>query len=284
REIMEKYGDVNKPIWFNEYGWNAAPKSFPEEKLIWKRVDEELQAYYTLQGIELARAEWPWAGVFNIWYFRQVGDISPDRADYYFRMVDVDFTPRRIYYAVKDAAAALTEAGPGHHEETSPAVSVGEGWQAVIEPQASAQACLVNNAPGASLTFTFRGDAVDLITRQDERAGRLYVTLDGHVVNGLDKEEGRSYVDLHSPVTHWQVKVPLVRRAGNGQHVLRLTVEEAQNAASSGSHCLIDAFDVIVAPPPSFPYLPVLPLMVGALGLGWLLYRELRARRRIRRS
>ncbi len=285
REIMEKYGDVNKPIWFNEYGWNAAPKSFPEEKLIWKRVDEELQAYYTLQGIELARAEWPWAGVFNIWYFRQVGDISPDRADYYFRMVDVDFTPRRVYYAVKDAAAALTEAGPGHHEETSPTVSLGEGWQAVIEPQASAQACLVNNAPGASLTFTFRGDAVDLITRQDERAGRLYVTLDGRVVNGLDKdEEGRSYIDLYSPVTHWQVKVPLVRRAGNGQHVLRLTVEEAQNAASSGSHCLIDALDVTVAPLPSFPYLPVLPLMAGALGLGWLLYRELRARRRIRRS
>ena len=25
REIMVRYGDADKPVWFNEYGWNAAP-------------------------------------------------------------------------------------------------------------------------------------------------------------------------------------------------------------------------------------------------------------------
>jgi hypothetical protein len=102
REIMERYGDRNKPIWFNEYGWNAAPDSFSDQDLPWKRVSEEEQALYIAQGIQYARQNWPWAGVLFVWYFRQVGDIPPQQAAYYFRMVDVDFTPRRVYYVIQD--------------------------------------------------------------------------------------------------------------------------------------------------------------------------------------
>jgi hypothetical protein len=102
REIMERNGDRDKAVWLNEYGWNAAPESFPEGARPWKRVTEEEQAQYTVQGIEYARENWPWAGVFHIWYFRQVGDIQPQDAAYYFRMVDVDFIPRRVYYAVQE--------------------------------------------------------------------------------------------------------------------------------------------------------------------------------------
>jgi hypothetical protein len=127
REIMERYGDQDKAIWFNEYGWNAAPAYFPEEALIWKRVTEEEQAQYTLRGIEYARQNWPWAGVFFVWYFRQVGDIPPDNAGYYFRMVDVDFIPRRVYYAVQDRTAqAVVDAFRGDKSpvETFPVVPV----------------------------------------------------------------------------------------------------------------------------------------------------------------
>jgi hypothetical protein len=31
-----------------------------------------------------------------------VGNVSPDDAGYYFRMVDVDFSPRRIYTAIQE--------------------------------------------------------------------------------------------------------------------------------------------------------------------------------------
>ncbi len=109
REVMERYGDARKPIWFNEYGWNVAPDRFSEEALVWKRVTEEEQALYTVRGIEYARQNWPWAGVFFIWYFRQVGDVLPDDAGYYFRMVDVDFSPRRVYTAVQDRAPQVDE-------------------------------------------------------------------------------------------------------------------------------------------------------------------------------
>lgn len=284
REIMERYGDSDKPIWFNEYGWNAAPEDFPKEKLIWKRVSEEKQARYTLQGIEMARAKWPWAGVFNIWYFRQVGNYSPDEAAYYFRMVDVDFTPRRLYYAVKDAAAALQVAGVGHYQETNPAVSVGEGWEHVIEPRASGWAYVASDTPQASLTFTFKGSGVDLIALCNEKAGGIYVTLDGHAIPGLPADkEGRSYVDLYSPHPQWQARVPLLRGVGGGQHVLRLTVSGGRNPASQGYGCAVDAFEVIAAPTPSFPYLPVALIIAGLVVASWLLYRELKGgRRRIR--
>ena len=102
REIMERYGDAHKAVWFNEYGWNASPPDMAVEKLIWRRVKEEEQAAWTVEGVEYGRANWPWAGVFCIWYLRQVGDIPPTASEYYFRMVDPEFTPRLVYKAVQE--------------------------------------------------------------------------------------------------------------------------------------------------------------------------------------
>jgi hypothetical protein len=104
REIMERYGDAGKPIWINEYGWNAAPDLFAKEHLTWERVSSAEQADYTVQGIVWARENWPWLGVVNIWYFRQVGDVPPDRAAYYFGLVDPAFNPQPVYEALKQAS------------------------------------------------------------------------------------------------------------------------------------------------------------------------------------
>lgn len=103
--VMEKNGDAMKPVWFNEYGWNASPPDFPANDLIWARVSEQEQADWTVKGIEFARKNWPWAGVFNIWFFqRRFAEADPAKSEYYFRMVDPDFTPRPVYWAVARAA------------------------------------------------------------------------------------------------------------------------------------------------------------------------------------
>jgi hypothetical protein len=277
REVMERNGDSEKAVWFNEYGWNAAPEYFSEEDLIWKRVTEEQQAEYTLLGIEMAQRDWPWAGVFNIWYFRQTGQqYSPDDAAYYFRMVDVDFTPRRLYDAVQDATVALFVATPGHYEETNPAVAAETGWRSTIAPQASGQAILQSDTPGSSLTFTFRGHSVDLIARQGPQEGRLLVTLDGRNVDGLPTdEEGRSYLDLLSAETLWQARIPIASGLASDQHVVRLTFTDGTQGLAS-----VDAFEVNAGQPPAFPIVPVAILGAAILSVAVALVLDLRSRPR----
>jgi hypothetical protein len=274
RDIMVRYDDRAKPVWFNEYGWNAAPESFAAERLIWRRVTEQQQAEYTLRGIQLARKEWPWAGVFNIWYFRQVGNITSDRADYYFRMVDVDFTPRLLYFAVQDVNRREATPGPGRYEETNPNVLRYGRWRHVIDIAASDQALIVSDLPGESLAFTFQGAGVDLITRRGPDAGQLLVSLDGRPVSGLPTTpEGLSYIDLYRPEVEAQARIPLVRLGTSGRHAVRITVAEAKHPEATGGLCALDAFDVVLAVPGRFPWLPVLGLLL-AIGLNvWLLWK-----------
>jgi hypothetical protein len=274
REIMERYGDGNKAVWFNEYGWNAAPESFPPEQLPWKRVSEEQQAAYTLQGIEYARENWPWAGVFHIWYFRQVGDISPEDPAYYFRMVDVDFIPRRVYFAIQDKAAQFEEAGPGYYEETSPAVKAAPSkWRPEIDPAASGEAVLVGETPESTLTFAFRGDEVRLIAGVGPQGGQLLVTLDGQNVDSLPLDERkRSYVDLYAPRESTRSFL-LVSNANGRRRTLRLAVSEFAHPDSSGHQAVIDAFQVGKEGTQRFPVLPVVVLSVGCVAVGWLLGR-----------
>lgn len=267
REIMVRYGDGNKPIWFNEYGWNAAPASLPPEELIWQRVSEEQQAEWTVEGVEWAQQHWPWAGVFNIWFFRQIGNLSPERAAYYFRMVDVDFTPRRVYYAVQAASQGMKIAGPGYHQETAPAVTHDYNWRPRAAPQASAQADVVAETAGAALSFAFEGTGVALVARTGPEAGRLAVTIDGRPVPGLAHDvDGRSVVDLAASTPVWQSQIPVTRDLPVGRHTLQLTVLNGTAA--------IDAF---VVAPGGGARLSLVSLGAPVLGLiaaGWLLWRE----------
>ncbi len=107
REVMERNGDTDKAVWFNEYGWNASPQDMPADQLIWRRVTEEQQAEWTVEGVKYGRSNWPWAGVFCIWYLRQVGDIPPTSSEYYFRMIDPEFTPRLVYNEVKENSGKI---------------------------------------------------------------------------------------------------------------------------------------------------------------------------------
>lgn len=282
RQVMERYGDSNKAIWFNEYGWNASPEDLPEDQLIWNRVTEEEQAEFTVRGIEHARANWPWVGVLNIWYFRQVGSISPDRSDYYFRMVDVDFTPRLVSYRVKGAAERmLGPVGPGYYQETNPAVSLDGRWLAEIETRASGQAHVTSDIGGATLTFTFVGENVDVIAWRGPDGGRLGVTLDGRRVDGLPRNgEGQSYVDLFSPVTRWQQRIPLVHQVELAEHTLQLSVLATPNLASEGNRVAIDAFEVTTGEHPSVSYVLAAALGLAMVVVGGMTFREWRLLRR----
>jgi hypothetical protein len=246
RLVMEEYGDRDKAIWFNEYGWNAAPVD--AENVRWGRVSEAQQAEYTVQGIEYAREHWPWAGVLSIWYFRQ--EISRRSAEYYFGMVNEDFTPKPVYTTVKDAVADLVTASPGWYEELAAPIRRWGDWQPTHDPGRSGYAYLASSEPGNRLTLTFLGSDLHLLVRRGPDGGRLVVSVDGISGRGtaLPRDDfGQAYLDLYSPKEEW-VTVPLVQGLGRQlppqAHRLELIVSEERHDASSGHLCALDAFEV----------------------------------------
>jgi hypothetical protein len=247
RMVMEAYGDTNKAVWFNEYGWNTAPADIPAQ---WVRVTDQQQAAWTVEGIAYAREHWPWAGVISIWYFRQGGEIPADSAEYYFRMVNVDFTPLPVYYAVQRATAALATAGPGWYEETAAPVQRRGDWQAIYTGTVSAGAYLEANEPASRMEITFLGSDLALRVRRGPDGGQLLVWIDGQPGRGTAlprDEKDQAYLDLYSAQEEW-VEVPLVEGLGNEfpaqTHRLELTVAEGKAADSEGHACGIDGFRV----------------------------------------
>jgi polysaccharide biosynthesis protein PslG len=223
RRIMEKNGDSGKAVWINEYGWNAAPADFAPEQLPWARVSDQTQAEYTIRGMRIAREQWDWAGVICVWYLRQVGNISPENAEYYFRMVDVDFTPRLVYRAVK---AEATAPGPsrGYFEETNPAVHIGPGWRYELASPASGSQLLVANGASGDLTISFQGSSLDLVMAREPGAGSVYVSIDGQPANALPIDRsGRAVLDLSNPSAKWQVDAVVAKDLRPGQHVAQIT-------------------------------------------------------------
>ena len=273
REIMERYGDADKPVWFNEFGWNAAPEAMAREDLIWQRVTEAEQVQYTLSAMEMAREEWPWAGVFMLWYFRQVGNIPPDRAEYYFRLVDPDFTPRLLYLALASRASAPLVPGPGLYQESNPAVTLVGSWEDALDDDALGRAQAISSTPGDRVIFHFRGSGVNLLTRHSESGGRLYVRLDGGSVAGLPTDQQRrSYVDLRGAASSLPMRVELVANEGAGEHRLELEVGTIDGVAGE---CVVDALEVLAEEHQT----PVMSLVVSALATlltGWWLWRSWR--------
>jgi hypothetical protein len=258
RKVMEKHTDSGKAVWINEYGWNAAPSDFSDDKLIWGRVTEQQQADYTINGILKARAQWNWVGVFNIWYFRQVGDVPPDRADYYFRIVDVDFTPRLIYQRLKDVATQQVIAYPGIYQETDPAVELRgpssdtrANWQPLLDPLASAGREISTRQPGGRALVRFWGDGLDLIMHRAPTGGRAWVTIDGNKVSTLPLDvNGNSYVDLSAPNDEWQVKVSVAKNILPGTHTAEIVVGQT-------GEVFLDGFQVFSDTAREFPMMAV---------------------------
>ncbi|MCS6800705.1 MAG: hypothetical protein RMM58_09790 [Chloroflexota bacterium] len=264
REKMVERGDAKKPVWLSEVAWNAAPDTFPRERLHWGRVPEEKQAEYIVEAIRLAR-RWDWAGVVNLWYFRQVGDISPaERADYYFRVVDVDFTPRLVYHGLKQLAAGLLTAPPGRHQETSSGVDVRGSWQYRRALDADMGGYIVSTRPGSSLTFSFYGGEVSLIVRRSPQGGLAEVKLNGADPPGWSSPGRRAVLDFSSSALEYET-VPIASGLGPGPHTLQLRVI---GTGESAGEVALDAIEVGQAHVSTWPFFVQIALaLLGLAGL-----------------
>lgn len=277
REIMVRNGDAAKPIWISELGWNALPPDFPGEPM-YGRVTDNQQARYTVRGLERIRQEWPWVGVVNLWYLRQPGNWLPAQQEYYFRMVDPDFTIHPVYQAVADFIAKSAALERGYRQDDHYALRYSAGWTERSDIRASLTAYRQTATPGSTLSFTFRGTDLDLVTRTGPGEGALWVNVDENPANDAQiprDAAGRYVLDLHTSKETWQTTVPLARGLSDGVHTVTLTV-----ASRAGSPVALPVtVDALVVD--RKPGAPVGPLLGGtAVTLVWALAWALPRRRR----
>lgn len=272
RNIMVTNGDTDKPVWLNEFGWNAAPAAMSPEKLKWGRVTEQQQAENMREAFQIAR-RWEWLGVINLWYFRQVGQYPLDSAEYYFRLVDVDFVPRLAYQVLKDVNASLSVASPGYHEETDPAVELKGNWQTIMLPSASGRTVASSSTPDDSLSFAFTGTGVNLMVWKNRTGGRLLVRVDGGPASLLPRDaSGQAYIDLLSTSGDYRENDPLARGLAPGRHTVQISVGGDPTQSGSGRSTLIDGFEVLtggVSPWPFWGFVGISLVGLLAVGASW---------------
>jgi hypothetical protein len=100
RQVMERNGDTDKPVWATEMGWNVNPADFPVQRF--GRVTPSLQSRYTLRALQRVRDEWPWMQVVCIWFWKRPDYSTQDQDWAWFRVADPDFSLLPIYYALRD--------------------------------------------------------------------------------------------------------------------------------------------------------------------------------------
>ena len=174
REVMERNGDADKPIWAVEYGWVSLPEDWAGEPSPWgPPVTEEQQAEYLVEGYLRAQEEWPWMGVMAVWAFRWVR--PPDHEDELrnptrgFALVEHDFTPRPSYLRLQEAAPRIQMRHTGAYELSS---SVQEA-----------------SAAGERLELRFSGERLDLLIDPGS-GGVLEVTVDGDTQHSISLPRG----------------------------------------------------------------------------------------------
>ncbi len=179
RDIMVANGDAHKPIWIAEMNSNAVPDDPDIADLgTYGQVTLEEQARYARLAYQRIIEEWPWVGVANFWFFKRADERELNRAMYYFRMVDPDFTPMPVYETMKEYATNVTPAlYPGTHQANHWALSYDDGWERVVDPGGDGPGHMRAAYPGAMLDFAFAGRALELVPGPGR--GEIEVSLDG---------------------------------------------------------------------------------------------------------
>jgi hypothetical protein len=134
-------------------------------------------------------------------------------------LVEPDFTPHPVYWALKELATSQPVVGLGYKQEDHWALTYGGRWEIEFDESASLGAYRVG-FPEDTLSFTFRGTDLSFLVVRDERSGILEAVVQG---------QRREY-DLSSLRTGYQIEVPIVKGLADGQHQVEITVVSDQVA------------------------------------------------------
>lgn len=217
RDVMVRNGDAHKPIWLSELSWNALP---PDSGLppLFGQVTLEQQARYAVLAYQRMQQEWPWLGVGFYWFFKQADDRERgSNPQYYFRMVEPDFTPLPVYEAIKTQANQPPVMYMGWHQASHWAVDYAGEWLPIDEPEATFGEALQAVDSGASASFTFEGTSLTLVVLG--QTGKVSVTVDESQAIDLD-------LATFLPTERSSRLIPVVESFSPQQHTVRLEVRQ----------------------------------------------------------
>jgi hypothetical protein len=277
RDVMVRNGDAHKPIWLSEMAWNALPPDWPADAP-YGQVTEAQQARYAVLAYHRLQSEWPWLGVANYWFLKQADDRERDKnPQYYFRLLEPDFTPQPVYQALSDAAHLPPVMYRGYHQEDHWAVTYAcpttgtcadaneGGWQRVKDERAVLGAYRQATSDGARVSFTFDGSDLWLVVTRQPGAGQLEVVVDGSPA---------AMVSLDAPDITFGARVPVARGLPQGEHRVHIT---ARLDAERGHGPIIDGF---IVESRSTGWLRrevgAMAMVVSFAALGWLILSQRR--------
>lgn len=190
REVMTANGDGHKALWAGSWGWNNLPPDWTGQPSIWGSVTAQQQANYTLAAIDRADREWPWLGGMILYHWQP--DVPPDHPLWGFALIDQDNRETPLYQTLAqrnrpDTAQNGLFAAANPYARYSGVWTLGEmgadiGW-----------------LQDSQLTFSFMGQDVALLLRQDDYVAYLYPTIDGKPANAVPRDAaGNAYIVLTS--------------------------------------------------------------------------------------
>lgn len=179
RDVMVRNGDAHKAIWLSELAWNATP---PESGIapIYGQISDEKQGEYAALAYQRIRQEWPWLGVGFYWFLKQATDqeLKDGNPQYFFRLLEPDFTPLPVYEALKEANTQPSVMYKGFHQEDHWTVTYSAQWH----PRQSADAVLGRtmrtSAAEATADWSVSGHTLEVILHAEQGAGQFLLQID----------------------------------------------------------------------------------------------------------
>lgn len=206
RDVMVRNGDAHKAIWLSELAWNATP---PESGIapIYGQVSAEKQGEYAALAYQRMQEEWPWLGVGFYWFLKQASDqeLKDGNPQYFFRLLEPDFTPLPAYSALKTALSRPSVIYRGYHQEAHWAISYSEHWQRHRRADAVLGQAMAVSAAGATAQWNVSGSTMDIILLADQAGGQIRFQLDDEPAQTLTFSGPKAQLRLAkklSPGTH----------------------------------------------------------------------------------
>jgi polysaccharide biosynthesis protein PslG len=98
RDVMLRYGDGAKPIWFTEFGWSAHG-NWPGIANWQRGVSPEQQGDYLVRAIRYTQAHYPYVPVM-FWYKERANPQGTDAHQEGYGLLNADLSERPVYEAL----------------------------------------------------------------------------------------------------------------------------------------------------------------------------------------